>query len=99
MAIDFHAKRFYTFFTLESYIIKGNSVNADSKMLRKILAVAIVLLAVGLTLVGFNAIYMGTGLAGARALVHHWRDLALNATDISLGIVVVVFGLVIGSLA
>lgn len=44
-------------------------------MLRVIMAGVIVLLAVGLTLVGYNVFILGTGLAGALGLLHsYWRD-------------------------
>jgi hypothetical protein len=44
-------------------------------MLRVILAGAIVVLAVGIALVGYNVLIVGTGLVGAFALLHsYWRD-------------------------
>jgi len=39
------------------------------------MAGAIVLLALGITLVGYNVLIVGTGLVGAFALLHsYWRD-------------------------
>jgi hypothetical protein len=49
-------------------------------MLRLILAAAIVLLAVGVILVGYNLLIIGTGLAGALALLsRYWRDFFYNS--------------------
>jgi hypothetical protein len=46
-------------------------------MLRVMMAGAIVLLAFGITLVGYNILIVGTGLFGAFALLHsYWRDAA-----------------------
>lgn len=61
-------------------------------MLRAILAGGIVLLAVGLTLVGYTALVLGTGLAGAVALLHHWRNVAfgLGASETSVWLAIVV---------
>lgn len=48
-------------------------------MLRIIGAGAVVLLAVALTLVGYNALILGTGLAGAIAFIKVcWRELAYD---------------------
>jgi anti-sigma factor RsiW len=45
------------------------------KMVRFILAVAVVLLAVGAVLVGYNILVIGTGLAsGVSLLGRYWRD-------------------------
>jgi hypothetical protein len=44
-------------------------------MLRPLLAAAVVILAVGVTLVGYNVLIIGTGLVGALALLNrYWRD-------------------------
>jgi hypothetical protein len=45
------------------------------KMVRFILAVAVVLLTVGVVLVGYNILIIGTGLAsGVSLLGRYWRD-------------------------
>jgi hypothetical protein len=44
-------------------------------MLRVMMAAAIVLLALGITLVGYDVLIVGTGVVGALALLHsYWRD-------------------------
>ena len=44
-------------------------------MLRVMMAGAIVLLALGITFVGYNVLIVGTGLLGALTLLHsYWRD-------------------------
>jgi H+/Cl- antiporter ClcA len=44
-------------------------------MLRVMMAAAIVLLALGIVVVGYNVLIVGTGLVGALALLHsYWRD-------------------------
>jgi hypothetical protein len=46
-------------------------------MLRVLSAVAVVILAVGVMLVGYNVLVIGTGLAGALLLLgRYWRDFA-----------------------
>jgi anti-sigma factor RsiW len=46
-------------------------------MLRILSAVAVVILAVGVMLVGYNVLITGTGLVGALLLPHrYWRDFA-----------------------
>ena len=45
------------------------------RMVRFILAVAVVLLALGVMLVGYNILIIGTGLAGGFSLLgRYWRD-------------------------
>jgi hypothetical protein len=77
---------------------KASYTNA---MLRAMMAGAVVLLAVGLTLVGYNALILGTGLAGAAALLHRWWDAAFGfgTTETSQWMIVLTSGVVFGSLA
>lgn len=67
-------------------------------MLRVILAGGIVLLAVALTLVGYNVLIVGTGVLGALGLFHsYWRDAVSDAgtTHNIQWMAIVVAGLVI----
>ena len=67
-------------------------------MIRVIVIVTIVLLAAGLTLAGYSAFILGTGLVGARALLHgYWRFLAgLGTTATWVWLIVILAGLLLG---
>jgi len=67
-------------------------------MLRGLAIVILVLLAAGLTLAGYCAFVLGTGLAGTRALLHgYWRFLVgLGTTETRVWLVIILAGLVLG---
>lgn len=68
-------------------------------MLRFLSAVAIVVVAVGVMLVGYNVLIVGTGLAGALLLLgRYWRDFASEPglTQNIQWMVIVVIALMLG---
>jgi hypothetical protein len=67
-------------------------------MIRVIVIVAIVLLAAGLTLAGYSAFFLGSGLAGAGALLHrYWLVLAgLGTTETTVWLIIILAALVLG---
>lgn len=70
------------------------------KILRFLVAVAVILLAVGLLVMGYDFLVLGTGLTGTFALLHRWRNalVAFGSTGIGVFVIVIVVGLVFGSL-
>jgi TRAP-type C4-dicarboxylate transport system permease small subunit len=69
------------------------------KILRFLVAVAVTLLAVGLLVMGYDYLMLGTGLTGAFALLHRWRNavVAFGSTGIGVFVLVIVAGIVFGS--
>jgi len=68
-------------------------------MLRVLIAGSVVLLAVALALVGYDALILGTGLAGALADLHnYWRDVASGSdkTQTIRWVALVVVGVIVG---
>jgi hypothetical protein len=69
------------------------------KILRFLVAVAVTLLAVGLLVMGYDYLILGTGLTGTFALLHRWRNavVAFGSTGIGVFVLVIVAGIVFGS--
>ena len=72
----------------------------SGKILRVIAAVAVALLAVGLVLVGYQLLILGTGLTGVLALLHHWQDavFGFGSTESGKWMIIILAALVIASL-
>lgn len=69
-------KRFVPIFLAISAIDFRSKEPYSDAMWRTLLAGAVVVLAVGLTLVGYNLIIVGTGMAGAFGVIYrYWQDL------------------------
>jgi hypothetical protein len=66
-------------------------------MLRLLIAGVVVFLAIGLTLVAYNVFILGTGLAGAGALLHrYWRDATAGTSRSTQWMAIIVAAVMLG---